>query len=48
MLFNKENGYTYHFRSVLKNYKSWTEISKLTSKIKIPVTFVYGDNEKLG
>ena len=39
----KKNGYTYHFRNVLKNYKSWTEAKKLYNKIKIPVSLVYGD-----
>ena len=41
----KKNGYTYHFRNVLKNYKSWTEAKKLYNKIKIPVGLVYGDND---
>ena len=41
----KKNGYTYHFRNVLKNYKSWTEAKKLYNKIKIPVSLVYGDND---
>ena len=41
----KKNGYTYHFRNVLKNYKSWTEAKKHYNKIKIPVGLVYGDND---
>ena len=41
----KKDGYTYHFRNVLKNHKSWTEAKKLYSKIKIPVSLVYGDND---
>ena len=41
----KKNGYTYHFRNVLKNYKSWTEAKKLYNKIKIPVKLIYGDND---
>ena len=41
----KKNGYTYHFRNVLKNYKSWTEAKKLYNKIKIPVKLTYGDND---
>ncbi len=41
----KKNGYTYHFRSVLKNYKSWTEAKKLYNKIKIPIKLIYGDND---
>jgi pimeloyl-ACP methyl ester carboxylesterase len=41
----KKNGYTYHFRNILKNYKSWTEAKKLYNKIKIPVSLVYGDND---
>ena len=41
----KKNGYTYHFRNVLKNYKSWTESKKLYNKIKIPVKLIYGDND---
>ena len=41
----KKNGYTYHFRNVLKNYKSWTEAKKLYNKIKIPIGLVYGDND---
>ena len=41
----KKNGYTYHFRNVLKNYKSWTEAKKLYNKIKIPIKLIYGDND---
>ena len=41
----KKNGYTYHFRDVLKNYKSWTEAKKFYNKIKIPVKLIYGDND---
>ena len=41
----KKNGYTYHFRNVLKNYKSWNEAKKLYNKIKIPVKLIYGDND---
>ena len=41
----KKNGYTYHFRNVLKNYKSWTEAKKFYNKIKIPVKLIYGDND---
>ena len=41
----KKYGYTYHFRNVLKNYKSWTEAKKLYNEIKIPVVLVYGDND---
>ena len=41
----KKNGYTYHFRNVLKNYKSRTEAKKIYSKIKIPIKLVYGDND---
>ncbi|GIS24210.1 MAG: hypothetical protein CM15mP124_6900 [Alphaproteobacteria bacterium] len=45
MLFNKKNGYTYHFRNVLKNYKSWTDAKKLYNKVNIPVKLIYGDND---
>ncbi len=41
----KKNGYTYHFRNVLKNYKSWTEAKKIYNKIKIPVKLIYADND---
>ena len=41
----KKNGYTYHFRNVLKNYKSWTEAKKLYNKVNIPVKLIYGDND---
>ena len=41
----KKSGYTYHFRNVLRNYRSWTEAKKLYNKIKIPVSLVYGDND---
>ena len=41
----KKNGYTYHFRNVLKNYKSWTEAKKIYNKIKTPVKLIYADND---
>lgn len=40
-----KNGYTYHFRNVLKNYKSWTEAKKIYNEIKIPVKLIYADND---
>ena len=41
----KKNGYAYHFRNVLRNYKSFTDARKLYNKIKIPVKLIYGDND---
>ncbi|OUU63716.1 MAG: hypothetical protein CBC22_00255 [Alphaproteobacteria bacterium TMED62] len=41
----KKNGYTYHFRNVLKNYKGWSESKSFYSKLKIQTKLIYGDKD---
>ncbi len=39
----QKNGYTYHFRNVLSNFKTWTDCKKIYKTINTPVSLVYGE-----
>ena len=41
----KKNGYTYHFRNVLFNSKSWADAKNIYKEVSVPVKLVYGDKD---
>ena len=41
----KKENYTYHFRNVLRNSKTWAATKSFYTKIKIPVKLIYGNKD---
>ncbi|OUV03816.1 MAG: hypothetical protein CBC42_01490 [Betaproteobacteria bacterium TMED82] len=39
----KKSGYVYHFRSVLSNFRTWTDCKQKYSSLRVPVKLIYGE-----